>query len=96
VLELTEGDFEYRDVLGEARTGTAKTPRARPCGNWRLVVRAAGVSERIGTSSITGATSRTSQFDRLSSTMAMIVLFWSRQTRDLLKSFGCGTRALHR
>ena len=21
VLELTEGDFEYRDVLGEARTG---------------------------------------------------------------------------
>src|ERR1700746_1768335 len=27
---------------------------------------------------------------------AMIVLFWSRATRDLLKSFGWGIAALHR
>src|SRR6202171_2699441 len=30
------------------------------------------------------------------STTAMIVLFWSRATRDLLKSFGWGIAALHR
>jgi hypothetical protein len=30
----------------------------------------------------------TSQLDWLISTTAMIVLFWSRATRDLLKSFG--------
>src|SRR4029077_14807006 len=29
-------------------------------------------------------------------TTAMIVLFWSRATRDLLKSFGWGIAALHR
>jgi hypothetical protein len=33
---------------------------------------------------------------RLSSTTAMIVLFWSRATRDLLRSFGWGIAALHR
>jgi hypothetical protein len=38
----------------------------------------------------------TSQLDWLISMMAMIVLFWSRMTRDLLKSFGWGIRALHR
>src|SRR6202035_2085428 len=38
----------------------------------------------------------TSQLDWLSSTTAMIVLFWSRVTRDLLKSFGWGIAALHR
>src|SRR5215469_5440301 len=32
----------------------------------------------------------TSQLDWLISTTAMIVLFWSRATRDLLKSFGWG------
>jgi hypothetical protein len=32
----------------------------------------------------------TSQLDWLSSMTAMIVLFWSRATRDLLKSFGWG------
>src|SRR5437660_4563563 len=37
-----------------------------------------------------------SQLDWLSSTTAMIVLFWSRATRDLLKSFGWGIAALHR
>src|SRR5262245_688168 len=31
-----------------------------------------------------------------SSTTAMIVLFWSRATRDLLRSFGWGIAALHR
>src|SRR6516164_3766179 len=38
----------------------------------------------------------TSQLDWLSSTTAMIVLLWSRATRDLLKSFGWGIAALHR
>jgi hypothetical protein len=32
----------------------------------------------------------TSQLDWLISMTAMIVLFWSRATRDLLKSFGWG------
>src|SRR5712671_2898586 len=43
-----------------------------------------------------GSTPPTSQLDWLSSTTAMIVLFWSRATRDLLKSFGWGITALHR
>ena len=43
-----------------------------------------------------GTTPPTSQLDWLSSTTAMIVLFWSRATRDLLKSFGWGIAALHR
>src|SRR5690349_1644045 len=43
-----------------------------------------------------GSMPATSQLDWLSSTTAMIVLFWSRATRDLLKSFGWGIRALHR
>src|SRR5258707_13512502 len=43
-----------------------------------------------------GRTPATSQLDWLSSTTAMIVLFWSRATRDLLKSFGWGIAALHR
>ena len=38
----------------------------------------------------------TSQLDWLISMTAMIVLFWSRATRDLLKSFGWGIGALHR
>src|SRR6516225_3449659 len=38
----------------------------------------------------------TSQLDWLSSTTAMIVLLWSRATRDLLRSFGWGIAALHR
>src|SRR6516162_3064547 len=38
----------------------------------------------------------TSQLDWLISTTAMIVLFWSRATRDLLRSFGWGIAALHR
>src|ERR1700746_2276676 len=37
----------------------------------------------------------TSQLDWLISTTVMIVLSWSRATRDLLKSFGWGIRALH-
>jgi hypothetical protein len=43
-----------------------------------------------------GSTLPTSQLDWLSSTTAMIVLSWSRGTRDLLKSFGWGIAALHR
>src|SRR5207248_9678290 len=43
-----------------------------------------------------GSMPPTSQLDWLSSTTAMIVLFWSRATRDLLKSFGWGIAALHR
>src|SRR5215469_9787983 len=42
-----------------------------------------------------GSTPPTSQLDWLSSTTAMIVLLWSRATRDLLKSFGWGIVALH-
>src|ERR1700726_4935948 len=42
-----------------------------------------------------GMTPPTSQLDWLISTTAMIVLSWSRATRDLLKSFGWGIRALH-
>src|SRR5437763_7240744 len=37
-----------------------------------------------------------SQLDWLSSTTAIIALFWSRATRDLLRSFGWGIAALHR
>src|SRR5207244_13495804 len=42
-----------------------------------------------------GSTPATSQLDWLISTTAMIVLSWSRATRDLLKSFGWGIRTLH-
>src|SRR6266446_2286561 len=42
-----------------------------------------------------GSTPATSQLDWLSSTTAMIVLSWSKATRDLLKSFSWGIRALH-
>src|SRR3954454_4310359 len=43
-----------------------------------------------------GSTPATSQLDWLISMTAMIVLFWSRARRDLLKSFGWGIAALHR
>src|ERR1700746_3657851 len=43
-----------------------------------------------------GRARSTSQLDWLISTTAMIVLSWSRATRDLLKSFGWGIGALHR
>src|SRR6516164_8426141 len=43
-----------------------------------------------------GRIPQTSQLDWLISTTAMIVLFWSRATRDLLRSFGWGIAALHR
>src|SRR5207245_11201239 len=43
-----------------------------------------------------GSMPATSQLDWLSSMTAMIVLFWSRATSDLLKSFGWGIGALHR
>src|ERR1700730_17007791 len=42
-----------------------------------------------------GSTPATSQLDWLISTTAIPVLSWSRATRDLLKSFGWGIRALH-
>src|SRR6202047_1522350 len=42
-----------------------------------------------------GSIPATSQLDWLISTTAMIGLSWSRATRDLLKSFGWGIRALH-
>src|SRR6202035_5547699 len=42
-----------------------------------------------------GSTPATSQLDWLISTTAITVLSWSRATRDLLKSFGWGIRALH-
>src|SRR5215469_7819048 len=44
-----------------------------------------------------GSMPATSQLEWLSSTTAMIVLFWSRATRDLLRSlFDWGIAALHR
>jgi hypothetical protein len=43
-----------------------------------------------------GSMPATSQLDWLISMTAMIVLFWSRATRDLLKSFSWGIAALHR
>src|SRR5262244_1712918 len=43
-----------------------------------------------------GSMPATSQLEWLSSTTAMIVLFWSRATRDLLRSFGWGIAALLR
>jgi hypothetical protein len=42
------------------------------------------------------APGRLHQLEWLSSTTAMIVLFWSKATRDLLRSFGWGIAALHR
>src|SRR6202011_4975242 len=42
-----------------------------------------------------GSTPATSQLEWLISTTAITVLSWSRATRDLLKSFGWGIRALH-
>src|SRR5271154_4689616 len=42
-----------------------------------------------------GSIPATSQLDWLISTTAMIVLSWSKATRDLLKSFGWGIGALH-
>src|SRR5439155_10177264 len=41
-----------------------------------------------------GSTPPTSQLDWLSSMTAMIVLSWSKATRDLLKSFSWGITAL--
>ena len=41
-----------------------------------------------------GSTPATSQLDWLSSTTAMIVLSWSKATKDLLKSFSWGIGAL--
>jgi len=55
-----------------------------------------GSSFLCGCRSIPGTTPPRSQLDWLSSTTEMIVLFWSRATRDLLKSFGWGIAALHR
>ena len=49
-----------------------------------------------GWRSMPGSIPATSQLDWLISTTAMIVLSWSRATRDLLKSFGWGIGALHR
>src|SRR5216684_1500516 len=42
-----------------------------------------------------GSTPATSQLDWLISTPAITVLSWSKATRDLLKSYGWGIRALH-
>src|SRR6202043_4088466 len=42
-----------------------------------------------------GSIPATSQLDWLISTTAMIVLSWSKATRDRLKSLGWGIRALH-
>src|SRR5882757_4333576 len=56
---------------------------------------ALGSSFLRGWRSMPGSIPATSQLDWRVSTTAMIVLSWSRATRDLLKSFGWGIRALH-
>src|ERR1700732_4591391 len=56
---------------------------------------ALGSSFLRGWRSMPGSIPATSQLDWLISTTAMIVLSWSRATRDLLRSFGWGIRALH-
>src|SRR6202011_2018042 len=55
---------------------------------------ALGSSFFCGWRSMPGSTPATSQLDWLSSTTAMIVLSWSKATRDLLKSFSWGIGAL--
>src|SRR6202040_1805278 len=56
---------------------------------------ALGSSFLRGWRSMPGSIPATSQLDWLISTTAMIGLSWSRATRDLLKLFGWGIRALH-
>src|SRR5205085_11132572 len=55
---------------------------------------ALGSSFLRGWRSMPGSTPPTSQLDWLISTTAMIVLSWSKATRDLLKSFSWGIGAL--
>ena len=55
---------------------------------------ALGSSFLRGWRSMPGSTPPTSQLDWLSSATAMIVLSWSKATRDLLKSFSWGIGAL--
>jgi len=44
VLELAEGEFEYRDVLGEVRAGRQRLKARRTCGGRTLVAPAAGLT----------------------------------------------------
>jgi transposase len=86
-------------AAGRAVEGISRHPRG--CGIRRGKRGYAEVHcvDRSGNAVDCGAprsTPPTSQLDRLISMMAMIVLFWSRATRDLLKSFGGGIGALHR
>src|SRR5205085_963096 len=73
----------------------ALTASSRQRCNKPSSLSALGSSFLRGWRSMPGSTPPTSQLDWLISTTAMIVLSWSRATRDLLKSFGWGIRALH-
>src|ERR1700737_4213301 len=79
-----------RVILRPALTASSRQRCSRPSS-----LSALGSSFLRGWRSMPGSIPATSQLDWLISTTAMIVLSWSRATRDLLKSFGWGIRALH-
>src|ERR1700720_830233 len=79
-----------RVILRPALTASSRQRCSRPSSFSAL-----GSSFLRGWRSMPGSIPATSQLDWLISTTAMIVLSWSRATRDLLKSFGWGIRALH-
>jgi hypothetical protein len=86
----------YRDTRGVDHMSLDAT-RRKPAGQPEAV--AAGFEGKRNPRDRAAGPDRlpaTSQLDWLSSTTAMIVLFWSRATRDLLRSFSWGIAALHR
>src|ERR1700737_713755 len=80
-----------RVILRPALTASSRQRCSRPSS-----LSALGSSFLRGWRLMPGSIPATSQLDWLISTTAMIVLSWSRATRDLLKSFGWGIGALHR
>src|SRR5205085_3236506 len=72
----------------------ALTASSRQRCNRPRSLSALGSSFLRGWRSMPGSTPPTSQLDWLISTTAMIVLSWSKATRDLLKSFSWGIGAL--
>ena len=80
-----------RVIWRPALTASSRQRCSRPSS-----LSALGSSFLRGWRSMPGSIPATSQLDWLISTTAMIVLSWSRATRDLLKSFGWGIGALHR
>jgi hypothetical protein len=82
-----------------------RNPRDRAAGPDRLILPAMQQAKQpfwarlellARLRSMPGSMPATSQLEWLNSTTAIIVPFWSRATRDLLRSFGWGIAALHR